>query len=637
MLGGPRTLTELLETLHHSEHTVTFADSGLTLAHRDLPAGARQVGSRLRALGAGPGDIVGLLMPTCPAWVTGFFGAVTVGAAVTGLPLPPVAPAAATAQLMAIVRAAGVRYLLAAGAGVPVAVALVEQVPGLRYIDLDEPFDGTHDRGAEPAAIEPDALAVVQFSSGSTARPKGVLLTHAQFLSGVTALIEHTLLTGDDVLVQWVPLFHDMGLVSLMTSLLTPYDAHLFIAKTFITDAAEVLRYTARVGGTRISGPNFSYDRFIAAAAEAFDGTTGEPLARWRTAVNGAEPVRPHTVREFARVFGPLGVSEAVMTPCYGMAEATLAVTIPHPDTPPRILSVDRDALVPGHPYRPVAADAPNARELVGVGVPVPGISLRITDFDGAPLPDGYVGEIRVRGQAVTSGYLGDDETTAATIVDGWLCTGDLGFLADGELVVAGRLKEMIIVAGRNFFPDDVEEAARVVPGVFRGHCVAVADTEAERMIVVAETEAGPGSPEADAAAEAIRRAVSGALALSAVTVLVVPARALPRTTSGKWQRAVIAELALTHMADRSPAEVTRVLREELARRFHCRVDRIDLGSPLTDMPGADSIRILETVVACEKRWKIRLDEDALAFVHTGVDLRDLLVRTLAAASSMRM
>lgn len=625
MPGHPRTLVELLDSLHHSDRAITFGDTGEVLPHREIPVAAGAITARLTALGAGQGDLIGLLMPTGPSWVTGFFGAIATGAAVTGLPLPPVAPTAAADQLAAIVRTGGVRYLLTTAGGAEVAEAVAERVPRLRVIDLDTPGDAVGT--APPVGLAPDALAVVQFSSGSTARPKGVRLTNEQFLHGVAALLDHARVTADDVLVQWVPLFHDMGLVSLMTSLLTPYDAHLFGAKTFITDTAELLRYIARVGGTMVCGPNFSFDRFIAAAPEAFDGDTTEaPLTRWRLAINGAEPVRPHTVREFDRVFGPLGVAATTMSPCYGMAEATLAVTIPRPGDRPRVLTVDRDALIPGLPYRIVAPDAPNAREIVGVGVPVPGISLRITDPTGAVLPDGHVGEISISGPAVTSGYLGENESG---IVDGWLRTGDLGLIDQGELVVVGRIKEMIIVSGRNFFPDDVEEAARTAPGVYKGHCVAVADVTAERMIVVAESETPAGSTGAEAVITGIRRTVSGALALSAVTVILVPAKTLPRTTSGKWQRALIAEHARTYLADRRPTEITRVLREELARRFHCELDHIDLTAPITELPGADSVLVLEALVACERRWQVRLGDNALGRVHTAGDLRDLFVHTL--------
>ncbi|MCX4093112.1 AMP-binding protein [Nocardia sp. alder85J] len=547
MTGRPQTLVELLEALRRSERTITFADSKVTLAHRELAGLAGPVGRRLRAAGAGPGELVGVLMPATPQWFAGFFGAVTTGAAVTVLPLPPLVldPGTVAEHLVPIVRAGGIRLLVTANQGRKVARELAARVPGLTVLELDT-LERDDEIDWQPA--DPDAPVVVQFSSGSTARPKGVRLTHAQFLSGVAAIDTHISTTADDVLVQWVPLFHDMGLVSLMCSLLTPNDAHLFSALTFVKNPGAVLRYTAEVGGTITNGPNFSFDKLIEAAGEVFGGEPGDrPLRRWRLALNGAEPVRAHTVREFARTFAPLGVPASTMYPCYGMAEATLAVTLPVPGAAPRVLTVDRDELVPGRPARPVPPDAPNARELVSVGVPIPGITVRICAFDGTPLPGGHVGEIRIQGPAVTSGYHGDDEITRAALVDGWLRTGDLGLLDGGELVIVGRVKEMIIVQGRNFYPDDVEEAVRVVPGVHKGHCVAVADTEGERMIVVAESEHESGTAAGDAVVAGISRAVSKALTLAAVVVLLVPAKALPRTTSGKWQRSLVAELARAH------------------------------------------------------------------------------------------
>ncbi|WP_405179603.1 AMP-binding protein [Nocardia sp. NBC_01377] len=552
MADKPRTLVELSDSLHRSDRAITFAETNTVLAHRDLPATTRPVIHALRAAGAGPGDVVGLLMPTSPQWLAGFFGVVGTGAAVTALPLPPMVldPVPVAEHLEPIVRAGGLRHVLAVGIGLKVAAALAARVPGLLVLDMDR----LPEAEADPVSVAEDTLAVVQFSSGSTSRPKGVRLTHGQFLTGVDAINTHITTTADDVLVQWVPLFHDMGLVSLMCSLLTPNDAHLFNALTFIKDPGAILRRTAEAGGTITNGPNFSFDKLIAAAATTFGAESGKPLSKWRLALNGAEPVRPHTVREFARVFGPLGVPETTMFPGYGMAEATLAVTLPRPDTVPRTLTVDRNDLVPGRPYRLAAPDSPNARDLVGVGVAVPGISLRITGLDGVELPDGHVGEIRIQGPAVTSGYLRDDEITAATIEDGWLRTGDLGLLENGELIIVGRVKEMIVVQGRNFFPDDVEEAARRVPGVYKGHCVAVADSDAERMIVVAESEHEAATPEGDAVVADISSAVSRTLALSAVSVLLVPAKSLPRTTSGKWQRTLVAELARAYLSSQSPS-----------------------------------------------------------------------------------
>ncbi|MBO0852567.1 MAG: AMP-binding protein [Nocardia sp.] len=555
----PRTLIDLLDGLRRSDRGVTFVDTGTVLAHRDLPAAAGPVTRRLRESGIARGDLVGLLMPTCPQWLAGFFGVLGTGAAVTALPLPPMVfdPDPVAEHLLPIVRTGGIRTLLTAGNGRTVALALAARMPELRVIDIDD-LDPDGD-GTAWAPVAPDDLAVVQFSSGSTSRPKGVRLTHAQFISGVAAINSHISTTSDDVLVQWVPLFHDMGLVSLICSLLTPNDAHLFSALTFIKNPATVLRHIAAVGATITNGPNFSFDKLIAAAGEAFgDSLDARPLSRWRIALNGAEPVRAHTVRQFARTFGPLGAAESTMCPCYGMAEATLAVTLPIPGTPPRVLTVDRDELVPGRPCRPVTPDSPKARDLVAVGVPVPGIEVRITGLDGAVLPDGYVGEIRIQGPSVTEGYHGDEDITRATVIDGRLRTGDLGLLDNGELIIVGRVKEMIIAAGRNFYPDDVEEAARTVPGVYKGHCVAVADSEAETMIVVAESEHPADSPDGAALIAAISGALSRALALSAVSVLLVPAKALPRTTSGKWQRSLVAELARAHLsADRSAAPLS--------------------------------------------------------------------------------
>ncbi|MGW4367592.1 AMP-binding protein [Nocardia takedensis] len=538
-----RTLVDLLEALRSSAHGVTFVESGRTVAHRDLPDLARPVTGALAARGVGSGAVVGLLAPPGPHWLAGFFGAIGAGAAIATLPAPPLVLDAKTLadRLVPIIRTGGVEVVAASGPALRIATALAERVPTLTVLDLAAPGD----TAADPSPVDPDSLAVVQFSSGSTADPKGVTLTHRQFLAGVAAIVDHIALTPADVMVQWVPLFHDMGLVTLMTGLLTPNDTHVFDPLTFVKTPEAILRHLAEGRGTVTDGPNFSFARLIAAAADAFE-PGARPLTHWRLALNGAEAVRPETVREFARVFGPLGVPASTMAPCYGMAEATLAVTLPRPGDRPRSITLDRDALVPGLPAVPVAADAPRARELFAVGVPVPGLDLRITDLDGTPLPDGHVGEIRLRGEAVTTGYLRAGELVAARDAEGWLRTGDLGLLDAGELVIVGRLKEMIVVQGRNFFPEDVEEAARDVAGIHRGHCVAVADTEAERILIVAETAHAPASPEAAALVSAIRGAVSRALSLAAVTVRLVPPATLPRTTSGKWRRSAIAELTLS-------------------------------------------------------------------------------------------
>nr|WP_051028933.1 AMP-binding protein [Nocardia takedensis] len=325
-----RTLVDVLEALRSSAHGVTFVESGRTVAHRDLPDLARPVTGALAARGVGSGAVVGLLAPPGPHWLAGFFGAIGAGAAVATLPAPPLVLDAETLadRLVPIVRTGGVEVVAASGPALRIATALAERVPALTVLDLAAPGD----TAADPSPVDPDSLAVVQFSSGSTAAPKGVTLTHRQFLAGVAAIVDHIALTPADVMVQWVPLFHDMGLVTLMTGLLTPNDTHVFDPLTFVKTPEAILRHLAEARGTVTDGPNFSFDRLIAAAPHAFE-PGARPLTHWRLALNGAEAVRPETVREFARVFGPLGVPASTMAPCYGMAEATLAVTLPAPGT----------------------------------------------------------------------------------------------------------------------------------------------------------------------------------------------------------------------------------------------------------------------------------------------------------------
>jgi fatty-acyl-CoA synthase len=199
---------------------------------------------------------------------------------------------------------------------------------------------------------------------------------------------------------------------------------------------------------------------------------------------------------------------------------------------------------------RRVSPNSPDGRTLMSVGVPIPGMSVRITDLAGHSLPERFLGEVLIQGTAVTTGYLHDEPATRAAMREGWLRTGDLGFWDSGELFIAGRLKEMIVVRGKNFFPDDIEEAVRSVPGIFRQHCLALADPAEERVLIVAETsitspagESPPDSP-AQQLQSKIYSVASSSAGLSAIDVILVPPRSLPRTTSGKWQRSMIAKLA---------------------------------------------------------------------------------------------
>jgi acyl-CoA synthetase (AMP-forming)/AMP-acid ligase II len=317
-------------------------------------------------------------------------------------------------------------------------------------------------------------------------------------------------------------------------------ECHIFTPRTLLRDPGGLWSYFSEHRGTLMTGPDFSYDHLIGGVSAAQLATLD--FSSWRLAYNGAEPVNAQTLHRFTETLAPHGLDPSVMFPVYGMAEATLAVSYPEPGAGPAVLHVDRSQLGPGDTVITVAADAAGSRALVSVGRPVHGIDLRIIDEHGSPTETGCVGEIEIRGEAVTDGYYNDPDATAAAFRNGWLRTGDLGFTHDDHLYVMGRSKEMIIVHGENYFPSDVEEIVRTVPGVFRNRGIAFPGRRDgyEYMGVIVETKAHPEQQE-DIRTE-VRRRIAEDLGLNTVEVHLVEPHWLPRTTSGKWQRLAAAK-----------------------------------------------------------------------------------------------
>lgn len=530
------TLAELLDCLDDGRGgaQLVFPESTERLAHRDVRARAWGVSEALLRAGVEPGGLVGILARTGPETPAALFGAWAAGAAISVLPVPPLAldPARLAQRLTPI--AQRLTHLLVDSSLLPVAEALSGLCPRLRVIPLARCAPAPRPARVQPPA--PSDTAIVQFTSGSTARPKGVQLSHAAVLHCCASTVQASGVHAEDVLIAWVPLFHDFGLITLIIGFWLGFEEHLFSPRRFISAPAEVVRYLGDNGGTLFGGPNFAYDRIIEAVGDG--GTGSRELARWRMAMNGGEPVKPGTATAFAATMGRHGVPRGAMLPVYGMAEATMSVACSTPGAEPRMAWLDRRALIDHGEAVAGRPDSAGSTGLVSVGAPVPGLALRLVDAACAPVSDGRVGEIEIRGPSVTSGYLDDPEASAAAFRDGWLRTGDLGVRIDGELYVAGRRKDMIVVAGRNFFAEDVEDVVRPLAGVYRRRCVAVSDPEAERIVIVAETEDTAAGP---ALGIRIRAAVTSALELDAVDVQLVPPGTLPRTTSGKWQRALTA------------------------------------------------------------------------------------------------
>jgi fatty-acyl-CoA synthase len=508
--------------------TATFPASDEAITSSELgETSARSAHAFLEA-GIVPGDVVGVLVPTNARFLVTIFALWRAGAAISVLPEQAGfgEEAIAAQRLARIVRLTGMRHLVLDQQYAAIGRLLRPLAPRLTIVDP------CAEGAPRPLpAVEPESLAVVQFTSGSTSAPKGVMLSHRAVMAGLRACVVSGSFSPDDVFVQWVPTFHDMGLIGLLSHWLNGADVHVFTPVAFLRRPARVLEYFAAHRGTVLTGPNFSYDYLLDALTP--DRLAALDLSSWRLAFNGAETVSAVTVRRFADMLARCGVRESVMYPVYGMAEATLSISYPRPGERPRIIGIDRNELAASGTVR-LIADAGSAavKQVVSVGRPVHGLELRI-----AGDRDLGLGEIQIRGDSVTSGYFKDPAASRELFDGEWLRTGDLGFQRNGELYVTGRCKEMIIVHGQNFFPDDVEAIARDVPGVYRRRCVAFSEEDdgGEYAGVIVESTSVP----ADQLRAEVARRVAAELGLARVRVHVVKPRWLTRTTSGKWQRAL--------------------------------------------------------------------------------------------------
>jgi acyl-CoA synthetase (AMP-forming)/AMP-acid ligase II len=496
-----------------------------------------------RARGLGPGDAVVLLARTTPQFVSALLGAQQAGM----LAMPCPAPAHLESgrrvgeRVDEILRQSGARAVFdpRAGAADPdlVAALTVQHPAVLTADDLGEVAADA--RGPDA----PGPFAYCQFTSGSGGRAKGVLLTHANVAANVRARREAYGLGEDAVAVAWLPLYHDMGLVGyVLGPLLERYPGHLLAPTTFVARPMSWLSLISEVRGTISSAPNFAYAVCTRRATD--DDLARLDLSSWRCACNGAEPVTRDVVDAFARRFAAAGFRPSAMLPAYGLAEATLTVTARRPGEGPHFETLERDALEGEGVARPAAAGSA-AATVASVGRPLPGQEVAVRGAGGETLGARRIGEIAVRGDCVMHGYLPGTQGEIGKTAEGWLLTGDLGYLADGELFVVGRRKDVIIRAGRNYYPQDIEDAACRVEGVRAGRAVAFAvpGAEGERMVVAVECR-DPGAG-ADQVGVKVRQAVFDGVRLVPDEVVVLPSHALPLTTSGKPMRPEVRRLYL--------------------------------------------------------------------------------------------
>jgi acyl-CoA synthetase (AMP-forming)/AMP-acid ligase II len=502
------------------------------LTYAELDRRARAAAVHLRRYG-GPGDRVLLLYPAGLEFLVGFFGSLYAG--MIPVPAYPPRPAQIDDRIGAIAFDAQ-----AVVAATEADLARRLPVPSISFESL--PLDAADDWREPP--VDRSTVAHLQYTSGSTAVPKGVMITHGNILSNMEDLYTGWDHSASSTIVSWLPAFHDMGLVyGLLTPIYGRMPCILMPPVVFLQRPIRWLQAIARFHGTHTAAPNFAYDHCLKRIKE--EEIRSLDLSGWRVAVNGAEPVRPATLDRFCERFAPAGFSRRAFAPGYGLAEATLKVTARRAGEGPMITTIA-------------------GRELVACGAPILETRVLIVDpATGGSVADGETGEIWVAGPSVAAGYWRRPEETAATFAaltesgDGpFLRTGDLGVMIDGQLYVAGRIKDVLIIRGQNYYPQDIEatverSGAQVRAG--SGAAFSVDRDGEERLIVAYEIERMVSPADATPQIESIRAAIVRDHELHAHDVVLLRPGGAPKTSSGKIRRRACRDLYLDGSLDRLP------------------------------------------------------------------------------------
>ncbi|MBI2461955.1 MAG: AMP-binding protein [Candidatus Rokubacteria bacterium] len=510
-LAAAPTLLEVLRLRARQEpEGVWFTAYGEPVTYGAAWARSLRSAAGLARAGVGRGDLVGLLLPTCREFFDAFFGAEALGA--VPVPLYPTLGAAALG-----------RILQSSGARAVVTIdwfrATVEEAgrgsPALKAVLAPDELEA----GGAPAPLpdlSEDDTALIQYTSGSTQAPRGAVLSHRNLLANLRAILTRVGLAAEEVVVSWLPLYHDMGLIGASFGSLYA-GAPLILLPPDLRNLRAWLEAITTSRAAFTASPDFGYRGCV----RQFHDLAGLDLSSLRLALSGGEPVRPSTVRAFETQFGLKGV----ICPAYGLAEATLAVTMATPGEPARV--------------------DPSGR-YVSSGTPLPGVEVRVVR-DSRPLPPGVEGEIVVRGPGVMQGYLHDPVATKEALRDGWLQTGDLGFLdGEGHLFVTGRLRDLIVVRGENVVPGDVEQIVDQHPAVRYSAAIGVESDRlgTQRLIVIAEVrDEAPARTARSRLIREIARRVRAERGLRPSRVLLVRPHTIPKTSSGKIQHRRLAEL----------------------------------------------------------------------------------------------
>jgi acyl-CoA synthetase (AMP-forming)/AMP-acid ligase II len=536
-LSSATLLDSLRDLSRVRERGVTFYD-GRGRAHRvsyaELWARSLRFAEGLRRAGMRAGDTLVLVLPAPEEAIVAILGSMAAGCAPA-----PVYPPISTQAVPAFLRFLGhvatrarARLVVAGSQVYPFLGSVPRDVPGVRAVHrfaslLTAPI-------GEAVRALPDDVAFLQFTSGSTSAPKGVAVTHRCLVANLWMIRTASRMDEQSAVVTWLPVYHDMGLIGTVLNAITmQIELAVMSPRSFLRDPGLWLRAIATHRGTHTAAPNFAYGLCAKRIAEP----ETLDLSTMRVFICGAEPIVPETLERFVTHFAPAGLDPGAMVPAYGLAEATLAVTFMPYGTGLRTEEVDAGALSEDRLAQPCVNGAKRLRvPSCGMAMPLLEVGIREPDT-GLRIPERSVGEVVVKGPSVTPGYIHDpDATRASRTHDGWLRTGDLGYLAGGHLYACGRLKDVIILRGRNLHAHDVEAIAGSIPDVRTGNVVAfgAAGANEERLVVVAEAREPDN---ANLIAREIRGRVGDALGIVPDDVVIVPPGTLPKTSSGKLRR----------------------------------------------------------------------------------------------------
>ena len=592
---GPNTLTAAIEEAAKADPTIGFrfvSDDGVpgfggkgtseaSFSFTALERASARYGGAMQALGLRKGDRVVLICPANEDFILCFFGALRAGI----VPVP-IYPPLGLGQLQGYLD--NTRHIVAkSGARAIVTTAQIKRLlgtvqaaaPALEQVVAVEAIRESLEV-LKPEKIGPDDIAFLQFTSGSTSRPKGVALTHANLMANAKCIMEDGLqIRPGDTGISWLPLYHDMGLIGFVLSPVVRTVPVVFLPPLlFLKRPITWFQAITRHKGTIAFAPNFAFALCVKRIKDK--DLEGIDLSSWRIAGCGAEPIRPETLEAFAERFRPIGFDKNALLPSYGMAESSLAISFTELGEGMKTISVDGETLWAENTMHLVAEDDARAIRLVSCGPKFPHHDIQAFGPDDAekPLPEDRVGELRIKGPSVMSGYWEDAERTKESFANGWLKTGDLGFLHDGHVFICGRSKEVIIVNGRNYYPQDIEWEASRADGVRKGNVVAFGakdnvERDRERVVVAFECQDATKDAEPkDLAIEkavvvqAVRKMVQEGMSLTLDDVVPLASGVLPKTSSGKLQRAKTRELyesgELYHRRAPRAADQVNVLKE---------------------------------------------------------------------------